>query len=60
MPGWAGSSWYFNRYMDTSNHKQFVGDEAVNYWKEVDLYMGGNEHATESPLVLAFLAKGTV
>ena len=57
MPGWAGSSWYFNRYMDTSNHKQFVGNEAINYWKEVDFYMGGNEHATGHLLYSRFWQK---
>lgn len=46
MPGWAGSSWYFNRYMDANNPKAFASNEALNYWKEVDLYMGGSEHAT--------------
>ena len=46
MPGWAGSSWYFNRFMDAQNTQSFVGSEALNYWKEVDLYLGGSEHAT--------------
>ena len=46
MPGWAGSSWYFNRYMDACNENEFVSKKAVNYWKEVDLYLGGSEHAT--------------
>ena len=46
MPGWAGSSWYFNRYMDPNNTNSFVGNKAVNYWKNVDLYLGGSEHAT--------------
>ena len=46
MPGWAGSSWYFNRYMDPNNSNSFVGNKAVNYWKNVDLYLGGSEHAT--------------
>ena len=46
MPGWAGSSWYFNRYMDAQNTKAFASKEALNYWKEVDLYLGGSEHAT--------------
>lgn len=45
MPGWAGSSWYFLRYMDAQNEKEFVSKEAVNYWKSVDLYIGGTEHA---------------
>ncbi|MEO1053072.1 MAG: leucine--tRNA ligase [Bacteroidota bacterium] len=46
MPGWAGSSWYFLRYMDAQNEDAFVSQEAVAYWKEVDLYIGGTEHAT--------------
>ena len=57
MPGWAGSSWYFNRYMDTSNNESFVGSEAINYWKEVDFYMGGNEHATGHLLYSRFWQK---
>ena len=46
MPGWAGSSWYFNRYMDAHNTNAFASKEAMAYWKEVDLYLGGSEHAT--------------
>jgi len=46
MPGWAGSSWYFLRYMDAQNNQQFVSSEAVKYWNQVDLYIGGTEHAT--------------
>jgi leucyl-tRNA synthetase len=46
MPGWAGSSWYFNRYMDARNEKAFASPEALAYWREVDLYIGGSEHAT--------------
>ena len=46
MPGWAGSSWYFNRYMDAKNDTSFAGEEALNYWQDVDLYLGGSEHAT--------------
>jgi leucyl-tRNA synthetase len=45
MPGWAGSSWYWYRYMDPHNEKAFVGKEAVDYWQDVDLYVGGSEHA---------------
>lgn len=45
MPGWAGSSWYFYRYMDAANDREFVSREAVNYWQDVDLYLGGSEHA---------------
>jgi len=46
MPGWAGSSWYYLRYMDPTNKGSFVGKEAEAYWHNVDLYMGGAEHAT--------------
>jgi len=46
MPGWAGSSWYYLRYMDPHNADRFVGEEAEQYWQNVDLYLGGAEHAT--------------
>ena len=46
MPGWAGSSWYFNRYMDSNNNQEFASKESLDYWKEVDVYIGGSEHAT--------------
>jgi leucyl-tRNA synthetase len=46
MPGWAGSSWYFLRYMDPHNTDAFASREAVNYWGQVDMYVGGAEHAT--------------
>lgn len=46
MPGWAGSSWYFLRYMDAKNDSEFASKEAVKYWNSVDLYIGGTEHAT--------------
>lgn len=45
MPGYAGSSWYFLRYMDAKNPERFVGEENEKYWQDVDLYMGGTEHA---------------
>ena len=45
MPGWAGSSWYFYRYMDANNDTAIASKEALNYWKDVDLYLGGTEHA---------------
>lgn len=45
MPGYAGSSWYFLRYMDPQNQDRFVGEEAEQYWENVDLYIGGTEHA---------------
>jgi leucyl-tRNA synthetase len=46
MPGWAGSSWYYLRYMDPHNGDRFVGEDVEKYWGQVDLYMGGAEHAT--------------
>lgn len=54
MPGWAGSSWYFLRYMDSANPDAFVSKEAVNYWQQVDLYVGGAEHATGHLLYVRF------
>jgi leucyl-tRNA synthetase len=45
MPGWAGSSWYFYRYMDASNQSEFASKEAMDYWQNVDIYVGGTEHA---------------
>ncbi|WP_027138326.1 leucine--tRNA ligase [Gaetbulibacter saemankumensis] len=57
MPGWAGSSWYFNRYMDASNDTAFASQEALNYWKDVDLYIGGSEHATGHLLYSRFWQK---
>lgn len=57
MPGWAGSSWYFNRYMDSKNANEFASKEALNYWKEVDLYIGGSEHATGHLLYARFWQK---
>lgn len=46
MPGFAGSSAYYLRYMDPTNTNELVSDDVVNYWKNVDLYLGGSEHAT--------------
>ena len=57
MPGWAGSSWYFYRYMDPKNENAFVSKEAADYWKEVDLYLGGSEHATGHLLYSRFWQK---
>ena len=57
MPGWAGSSWYFNRYMDANNAEAFASKEALNYWKDVDLYIGGSEHATGHLLYSRFWQK---
>ena len=45
MPGFAGSSWYFLRYMDTANDTAFCSRKASDYWGQVDLYIGGTEHA---------------
>lgn len=57
MPGWAGSSWYFNRYMDPGNTESFAGKEALSYWQDVDLYIGGSEHATGHLLYSRFWQK---
>ncbi|OWK75223.1 leucine--tRNA ligase [Flavobacteriaceae bacterium JJC] len=46
MPGWAGSSWYFLRYMDPKNQNVFADKNLSDYWGQVDLYIGGSEHAT--------------
>jgi leucyl-tRNA synthetase len=46
MPGFAGSSWYFLRYMDAHNENEFASQEALNYWRDIDIYIGGTEHAT--------------
>lgn len=45
MPGYAGSSWYFLRYMDPHNETEFASRQATDYWNQVDLYVGGTEHA---------------
>jgi leucyl-tRNA synthetase len=57
MPGWAGSSWYFLRYMDPHNEKAFVSKEKADYWNQVDLYIGGSEHATGHLLYSRFWTK---
>ena len=57
MPGWAGSSQYFNRYMDPHNDKEIFSQEAINYWQDVDLYIGGVEHATGHLLYSRFWQK---
>ncbi len=57
MPGWAGSSWYFNRYMDAHNSDEFASKEALDYWQQVDLYIGGSEHATGHLLYARFWQK---
>lgn len=57
MPGWAGSSWYFLRYCDPHNSKEFVSKEALKAWLPVDLYNGGNEHTTRHLLYARFWVK---
>ena len=57
MPGWAGSSYYFNRYMDPENDTEFASKDSLDYWKEVDLYIGGSEHATGHLLYARFWQK---
>jgi len=57
MPGWAGSSWYYLRYMDPQNEKEFVSKAAADYWKDVDFYLGGSEHATGHLLYVRFWTK---
>jgi leucyl-tRNA synthetase len=57
MPGWAGSSQYFNRYMDPGNNEEIFSQKAINYWQDVDLYIGGSEHATGHLLYSRFWQK---
>lgn len=57
MPGWAGSSWYFLRYMNPNNNNELASQEAINYWQNVDLYLGGSEHATGHLLYVRFWTK---
>ena len=57
MPGWAGSSWYFLRYMDPNNANEFASKDIVDYWQNVDLYLGGSEHATGHLLYVRFWTK---
>ncbi len=57
MPGWAGSSWYWMRYMDAHNEEEFASKEALDYWQNVDLYIGGSEHATGHLLYARFWNK---
>ncbi len=57
MPGWAGSSWYWLRYMDSKNENEFASQEAIKYWESVDLYIGGSEHATGHLLYSRFWNK---
>jgi len=57
MPGWAGSSWYWYRYMDANNDTDFASKEALDYWQDIDLYLGGTEHATGHLLYSRFWNK---
>ena len=57
MPGWAGSSWYWMRYMDAHNENEFASADALKYWESVDLYIGGSEHATGHLLYSRFWNK---
>jgi len=57
MPGWAGSSWYHFRYMDAQNDKEIVSKDKQSYWGNVDLYIGGTEHATGHLLYSRFWTK---
>ncbi|NND05385.1 MAG: leucine--tRNA ligase [Saprospiraceae bacterium] len=57
MPAVAGSSWYYLRYMDPHNDESFVATEKVNYWKDVDLYIGGAEHAVSHLMYARFWHK---
>lgn len=57
MPGWAGSSWYWFRYMDPKNATAFADKKEIDYWQDVDLYMGGSEHATGHLLYSRFWCK---
>ena len=57
MPGWAGSSWYWYRYMDAHNDREFASKQTIEYWKDVDLYIGGSEHATGHLLYSRFWNK---
>ena len=57
MPGWAGSSWYWMRYMDAHNTEEFANEDALKYWENVDLYIGGSEHATGHLLYSRFWNK---
>lgn len=57
MPGWAGSSWYFLRYMDPGGKEVFARREKVDYWGEIDLYIGGSEHTTGHLLYFRFWTK---
>ncbi|HWY97539.1 MAG TPA: leucine--tRNA ligase, partial [Bacteroidia bacterium] len=57
MPGWAGSSWYYLRYMDPNNDKEFASKDAIKYWQNIDIYVGGAEHATGHLIYFRFWTK---
>jgi leucyl-tRNA synthetase len=57
MPQWAGSSWYYLRYMDPPDDKRLVDPKAEKYWGEVDMYVGGAEHATRHLIYARFWHK---
>ena len=57
MPGWAGSSWYFLKYTNSLNSNPVKKNDGLSYWKNVDLYIGGNEHATGHLLYSRFWTK---
>ena len=57
MPQWAGSSWYFLRYCDPNNDKEFASQEALKYWLPVDWYNGGMEHVTRHMIYSRFWQK---
>ena len=57
MPGWAGSSWYYLRYQDPGNKEAIASPEALQYWGQIDLYLGGSEHATGHLLYVRFWTK---
>ena len=57
MPGWAGSSWYYLRYMDPNNELGFASKDKIDYWDNVDVYLGGAEHATGHLLYFRFWTK---
>ena len=57
MPNWAGSSWYYLRYMDPHNDNEFASKDRLNYWGQVDLYEGGQEHTTRHLLYARFWHK---
>lgn len=57
MPGWAGSSWYYLRYQDPTNSSALADKKSIDYWQNVDFYMGGSEHATGHLLYVRFWTK---